>query len=144
MHIRGKKGQIIPFSKVSDSPFDDATCYIYSPNLYQELTDTEGLYPDSLNTVVATKLRKITYIPKNETQKIMIDSALSIGSNVEELILQNCKSPTGNEKVDLNLINNTRLKILDTNGSDLFTGYTIADGAPITTLKIENPTTLTL
>jgi hypothetical protein len=74
----------------------------------------------------------------------MINSNLSIGTNVEEIILKDCKAPTGIEKVDLNLSNNTRLKILDTTGSDLFTGYSIADGAPITTLNIEKPTALTL
>ena len=61
----------------------------------------------------------------------MINSTLSIGTNVEELVLKDCKAPIGNEKVDLNLSNNTRLKILDTTGSDLFTGYSIADGAPM-------------
>lgn len=143
MHVRGKKGDIIPFSKTSKSPFDDATCYIYSPNLYQEFTETEGLYPASITASAAQKLRKITYIPQNDVQKKMIKSTLTLGANVEEIVLKECKSPTG-EKVDLNLSNNTRLKILDTTGSDVFTGYSIADGAPITTLNIEKPTALTL
>lgn len=145
IHQRGKKGQVITFAKTQASPFDDATCYIYGANLYQEFTNTEGLYPEYITANAANKLRKITFIPEenNEVQKKMLSVSLSFGPNVEEIQFNNCQS-VNNAKIGLDLSMCNRLKRLDTTGSDLFTSYVIADGAPIEELKIQAPTALTL
>jgi hypothetical protein len=90
LHIRGKKGQEIEFSKAQGSPFDDATCYVYSPNLYQEFTNTEGLYPEYITAVAANKLRKISFMPQNDVQKRMLKVSLSFGPNVEEVVFNDC------------------------------------------------------
>ena len=143
LHIRGKKGQEIEFSKAQGSPFDDATCYVYSPNLYQEFTNAEGLYPEYITAVAANKLRKITFIPQNDVQKRMLKVSLSFGPNVEEVVFNDCQS-VDNAMIGLDLSNCGRLRKLDTSGSDLFTSYTIADGAPIEEIKIHKPTALIL
>ena len=143
IHIRGKKGQEIEFSKAQGSPFDDATCYVYSPNLYQEFINTEGLYPEYITAIAANKLRKITFIPQNDIQKRMLKTSLSFGSNVEEVVFKDCQS-VEESMIGLDLSNCGRLRKLDTTGSDLFTSYTIADGAPIEEIKIHKPTALIL
>lgn len=143
IHRRGKKGEVIPFSKEQSSPFNDATCYIYSPNLYQEFTDTHLLYPEYITAKAANKLRKITFEAEKDTQKIMLKDSLSFGDNVETIIFKNCQS-INDSKMELNLSNCKRLKKLDTTGSNLFTSYTIADGAPLEEFNIHQPTALIL
>lgn len=143
LHIRGKKGEEIEFSKAQASAFDDATCYVYSPNLYQEFTDTEGLYPEYITAVAANKLRKITFDPKNDIQKRMLKDSLSFGPNVEEVVFKNCQS-VDDSRIDFDLSVCGRLRKLDTTGSNLFTSYTIADGAPLEEFRIEEPTALSL
>lgn len=143
IHQRGKKGQVITFTKTQASPFDDATCYIYGVNLYQEFTNTEGLYPEYITATAANKLRKITFTPVNEVQKKMLSVSLSFGPNVEEIQFNDCQS-INNAKIGLDLSMCNRLKKLNTIGSDLFTSYVVADGAPIEELKIQKPTALML
>ena len=139
IHIRGKKGEIIEFSKAQDTPFTDATCYVYSPNLYQEFINIEALYAGNFNASAANKLRKISLLPQNDIQKTILSESLSFGSNIEEIIIKDCINAT----LDLDLTNCVRLKTLNTLGSD-FTSYSIADGAPLEEFKINAPVSLSL
>ena len=139
IHIRGKKGQEIPFSKVQESNFNDATCYVYSPILYQEFTNIETLYPEYFSAPAATKLRKLSLIPTTGAQKSMLQTSLSFESNVEEVIVKDCINAT----FELDLTSCNRLKKLDTRGS-AFSAYSIADGAPLSEFRINSPTALIL
>ena len=139
IHIRGKKGEEIEFSKIQGSSFGDATCYIYTPNLYQEFTGIETLYPSYFTATDAKKLRKISLIPQTQYQKVTLSDSLSFGTNVEEIIINDCI----NANFELDLTSCSRLKILNTVGS-AFTGYSIADGAPLTEFVINTPTSLVL
>lgn len=111
--------------------------------MYQEFTNAEGLYPEYITAVAANKLRKITFIPQNDVQKRMLKVSLSFGPNVEEVVFNDCQS-VDNAMIGLDLSGCGRLRKLDTSGSDLFTSYTVADGAPIEEVKIHKPTALIL
>ena len=63
IHIRGKKGETIHFSKTQATNFNDATCYVYSPNLYSEFTGVESLYPLYFTAIAANKLRLFSLDP---------------------------------------------------------------------------------
>ena len=139
IHKRGKKGEIIEISKEQGAPFNDATCYMYSPSLYQEITGIENLYPEYFTASAANKLRKISLIPQSPLQRNVLVESLSLGENIEEVIVKECVQAN----FEMNLANCNRLKVLDTTGSS-FTGYTVADGAPLEEFKINNPTALIL
>lgn len=140
VHIRAKKGEIIPFSKTQNSPFNNATGYLYSPALYSEFTGIENLYPDYVAAGAGTKLRKISLIAKTEYQKTPLQTSLTFPDNIEEIIVQNCSNVSG---IELNLINQKRLKVLNTEGSNFGT-VVIADGAPLSTLILKEPQVLTM
>lgn len=139
VHIRGKKDEIISFSKEQGTTFGDATCYLYFPNLYSELTNIESLYPTYVSATEGTKLRKISLIPTDAVQQKMLNQSLSFGNSIEEIIFKDCTEAD----FDLDLRGCIRLKTLNTEGS-AFTGHSIADGAPVQEIKINSPTTLYL
>ena len=139
IHRRGRKGQELEFSKAQLTNFDDATCFLYSPNLYQEFTGIEGLYPDRFTASAANKLRKISIEPQDSVQETRLSVSLSLGPNIEEVIAKNCKA--ANFDLDLSLY--PRLKKLDAIGS-AFTSISIADGAPLNYFKVESPQTISM
>ena len=134
IHQRVKKGTPFSFSKKQGSPFNDATFYIYSPNLYTEFTNIETLYPLYLKASAGTKLRKISFNASLNSQKNTLTGDLSLPSNLENLQFINCESV----KTTLDLSNQKRLKILNTEGSG-FTSYVIAQGAPLSIVTLQKP-----
>lgn len=140
IHIRAKKGEVIPFSKTQNSPFNNATGYLYSPALYSEFMGIENLYPDYVAAGAGTKLRKISLIAKTQYQQTPLQTSLTFPDNIEEIVIQNCSNVS---RIGLNLLNQKRLKVLNTEGSN-FRTITIADGAPLSILKLEEPQALTM
>lgn len=140
VHIRAKKGDIKSFTKTQSSPFSNATGYLYSPTLYSEFTGIENLYPDYVAAGAGTKLRKISLIAETQYQQTPLQTSLTFPDNIEEIIVQNCSNVSG---IELNLLNQKRLKILKTEGSN-FRTVVIADGAPLSTLILEEPQILTM
>jgi hypothetical protein len=132
IHKKGKKGQLLPFDKTQDTPFNDGTCYIYAPRLYQEIINFENCYPEDIAADAATKLRKISFVPTTQAQKNVLTGKVSLSPSVEEIIIKDCESETS----ELNLETQTRLKKLNTLGST-FTAYVVADGAPLEEFKVE-------
>lgn len=138
VHKRGKKGQVIVFEhSQGNTNYGDGTNYIYSPNLYSEITEIEKLYPQYFEAANGNKIRKIQWNAKTSAQKNSLKGNVSFGQNIEEIEILNCSSAT----TSLNLSNCQRLKRLDTSGSG-FGSYNIATGAPLEYFKVEMPTGL--
>lgn len=141
IHERAKKGIPVKISKEQQTAFDNATVYIYSPNLFTEFTGIENLYPQYIKVSVGGKLRKVSFNATSADQKNTFDVTAdsTFPENLEELYMINCENLNSN----LDLTNQKRLKILNTTGSS-FTGYTIAPGAPLRTFIIEKPESINM
>lgn len=140
-HQRAKKGTPVEFSSTMASQFDNATFYIYSPNLYTEFTGLENLYPQYIKVSNGEKLRKISLNATKSYQQYTFNETIqsTFPKNLEELYLINCKSFSDS----LELKTSNRLKILNASGSG-FQGFEIASGAPLTTFIVESPQTIKL
>jgi hypothetical protein len=125
---------------------NNATMYLYPAKVISTLGEVGkgelgDFAPEQLSFTSAGKLRELvlstTNSPKNETLK----TGLSINNNVllEKLYAANFGSYT--EGLDLSQCPN--LLELDATGSS-FTSVEIADNAPVTSIKLENPTSLNL
>lgn len=127
---------------------NDATMNFYPANVFLEIGSTnlnEGnlgeMYPTQISTSSANKLLKLIVGREDTNPNTTLKSGFSINSNplLETLYACNLSQYEG----ELNLNQCPNLKEVNAIGST-FTGVTIADGAPIETIKLDNPTALAL
>lgn len=127
----------------------NATMYIHPGSVFTKLGSVGAsgqlgsFAPDQMSFSGAKKLRELIYATSDlsSTLNYGLESEVSFeGNNLLEKLyvanLINCKQK-------LNLADCTSLIELDASNS-AFTEVTIAEGAPVTTIKLSQPTTLTL
>lgn len=131
------------------SPIDnatDATTYLYPSNLYQTLGDASSglnkLKLDQFEAVGAKKLRTLALGVYTDSTANTSLSSLGIGAceNLENLYIARM---TNNQLGNLNLDWAPNIKRIDGRNS-AFSGFIIANNAPIEQLLVNNPKTLSL
>lgn len=131
---------------------DNATIYFYLPQLYQTIGELNNaslntLLPEQITVSPAVKLRTLVggqYGELNSSGTLLENSSLEeIGflnnTMLEELYM--CNYPGAELSLDLKSAVN--LKTLDLRNSG-FTDISIADGAPLESAQLQNPTTISL
>lgn len=127
---------------------NNATMYFYPANAFLEIGSTnlnEGnlgeMYPTQISTSSANKLLKLIAGREDTKANNTLVSGFSVDSNPLLETLYACKLTA--YEGELNLEQCPNLKEVNAKGST-FTAVTIADGAPVETIKLDNPTALTL
>lgn len=127
---------------------NNGTMEFYPANIFLEiggLNEGEGhlgeLYPTLISTTSANKLIKLIAGREDMAPNTTLESGFAVNSNplLETLYVCNLSAYKG----ELNLSQCPNLKEVNAAGST-FTAVTIADGAPIETIKLDNPTALAL
>lgn len=146
---RLKRGQVwnAPVGEMIGAP-NDATCYIFGPNMLQTISGLHKLYPFYATMNTASKLREIAFGSKEvnaegkpyKNEKL---KAPDIGSNamLQKVQLWNSGIPSG--LGDLDLSKAYQLKEVLLSGSTTTT-LTLAQGSTVHTLELNPLTTLTL
>ena len=138
--IRVKRDEPISIPCPIDN-LNNATIYFYLPQLYQTIGDISWLLPEQCTLSQAKRLREITIGTDSYPNTNLADIAFDGNTMLEKLIIRSCQMK--NNGMSLDLHNAPSLKFLDATNSN-FTSVTIADGAPIEEIHIQNPTTLVL
>ena len=141
---RLKRGQIwnAPVGEMIGAP-NDATCYIFGPNMLQTISGLHKLYPFYATMNTASKLREIAFGSKEAGYYNAKLKAPDIGSNamLQKVQLWNSGITTG--LGDLDLSKAYQLKEVLLSGSTTTT-LTLAQGSTVHTLELNPLTTLTL
>lgn len=145
---RVKRGEILEFVSPTDS-LTDATMYLYPGTFYQVVGDSEsdnhiGAYnPDQLGFGGAKKLRKLV-IGVYDGENTKINTGLTTLEFAGNTLLEELYA-AGYQGTDaaLDLTSCPNLKSVDARKSS-FTTCSFASGAPIETIKLENPSGLTM
>lgn len=145
IYARAKKGQTIPIAYTiqANTALNDATGYLYFPNLFTKIENFENMKPSKLDISKSNKIKLIQLdASTNNSENLLFSSEESnrftINNNLQSLIMKNCKNIT----FGLDLSNCSRLTNVDLTGST-FTGFTAAN-APVSQILLESPVSLTL
>ena len=151
--MRVKRNQPITIDVPSSlGTMDNATIYFFLPQLYQTIGELDNgslniLLPEQITVSPAVKLRTLIagqYGEQNAAGGLLENTSLEeIGFNNNVMLehLHMCNYPGTTLTLDLKKAVN--LKTLDLRNSG-FTDISIADGAPITSIKLDGPGTLQL
>lgn len=141
---RLKRGQVwnAPVGTMIGSP-NDATCYIFGPNMLQTISGLHKLYPFYATLNTAGKLREVAFGSSEEGYYNARLKAPDIGSNamLQKVQMQNSGIPTGLGALILNQA--FQLKELYLSGSTT-SELELADGSTIEILELNPLTTLSL
>ena len=141
---RLKRGQVwnAPVGQMIGSP-NDATCYIFGPNMLQTISGLHKLYPFYATMNTASKLREIAFGSNEPGYYNSRLKAPDIGSNamLQKVQLWNSGITTG--LGDLDLSKAYQMKEVYLSGSTTTT-LTLAQGSTVHTLELNPLTTLTL
>jgi hypothetical protein len=151
--MRVKRNQPITVDVPSSlGTMDNATIYFFLPQLYQTIGELDNgslniLLPEQITVSPAVKLRTLIagqYGEQNAAGGLLENTSLEeIGFNNNVMLehLHMCNYP--GTTLTLDLKNAVNLKTLDLRNSG-FTDISIADGAPITSIKLDGPGILQL
>lgn len=142
---RVKRNQKAYFECPTDS-LNNATMYFYPAKAFSVIGDIDGgklgeMLPEQVSFAQAGKLRELIVATQDSTVNETLEKGFSVANNnlLEKLYVANLSKYT--EGLDLSKCPN--LREVDATGSS-FTSIEIADNAPVTTIKLENPTSLNL
>lgn len=144
---RIKRNEFVPIEVPRNlGNLTNATIYLYLPELYQTIGSLDGrnlniLEPQQITVSPAVKLRTLVAGQYEDTFENTTLEEVGFTNNVllEELYMANYPSTT----LSLDLSKAINLKILDLRNSG-FTAVDIADGAPIESVQLCKPSTITL
>lgn len=121
---------------------NDATCLLSMAELYTSIGDMSVVRPKEVRVTAAKRLRELIIGDREQNENM--EEAISIGSNVmlEKLIVKKCTN-IDEKAATLNLTGAIGLRELDLSQST-FTGIQLADGAPIHTISLYRPSSLTM
>ena len=144
IRVRAKRNRT-EYIECPMAELNNTTFYIYLPQLYQSIGEVNGnnlsgFAPAQFSIVQAPKLRTVVL---GTVDSVKNDGLNTVGFEnndlLEVLYAANCPAA----KVGLNLSKAPSLKELDVRGSG-FTEITIANNAPVETIRLESPTTISL
>lgn len=127
---------------------NNATMYFYPAKAFSEIGSTENgkgvlgeLLPEQVSFAQAGKLRQLVVGREDTTVNASLKEGFAVDNNelLETLYICNLGAYTKG----LDLKNCPNLREVNAKGST-FTSVEIADGAPVTLIKLQNPTALTL
>ena len=127
---------------------NNATMYFYPAKAFSEIGSTENgkgvlgeLLPEQVSFAQAGKLRQLVVGREDTTVNASLKEGFAVDNNelLETLYVCNLGAYTKG----LDLKNCPNLREVNAKGST-FTSVEIADGAPVTLIKLQNPTALTL
>lgn len=145
--MRVKRNQSITIRVPSNiGTIDNATIYFFSPELYQTIgevgrSNLNIFEPEQITVSPAVKLRTLVAGEYGDSFENNTLEEIGFTNNImlEELYMANYPGTT----LSLDLTHAVNLKTLDLRNSG-FTGVYIADGAPIESIKLCNPSTISL
>lgn len=148
LSLRVKRNEPVIIKLPEDlGTIDNATIYFFSPHLYQEFGKIGGVdlsvwEPEQMTVGSAVKLR--TFVAgQYDVNPIENNTLISVGfeNNImlEDLYMANYPSA----KLTLDLTSSVNLKTLDLRNSG-FTGIIVADGAPVNSIQLCEPNSITL
>ena len=148
IRIRAKKGQniTISYNLAAGTSLNDATGYLYFPNLFTKLENVEMIKPQRLDVSQANKLKVLSLdASKNGTESNLLtqstgtqETRLALNDNIQDLIIKNCTQVS----FGLDLSNCNRLVSVDLDNSTFVS--LIIGNSPISKIIIQNPISLTL
>lgn len=125
---------------------NNATMYFYPAKTFSLIGDVNGgklgeMLPEQVSFAQAGKLRELVVATPDSSMNVTLKQGFSVLNNnlLEKLYVSNLGAYT--EGLDLSKCPN----LLEVNAvGSTFTAVEIANNAPVTTIKLESPTTLTL